>query len=83
MARLNFSAGPIWPPRLEDYDYLSFLCRRDLAWECLRRNPGYQNAARPFLGINAIVTSMEGRAPLTRMRGSALPAEAWALCRFR
>lgn len=83
MPRFKFSAGQIWAPRLEDYDYLSSLCGRDAAWECLRRNPDYQNAARPFLGIDASVTSMEGRAPLTRMQGSALPAEAWALCRFR
>jgi Proteobacterial transcriptional regulator-like domain len=42
----GYYVGPSWPPHIADYDYILTLCPSDLAWEFLRRNPGYQRAYR-------------------------------------
>ena len=77
--------GPPWPPAsLQVYDYLSFLTRRDWAWEGLRRNTAYQTAALAELSTTIGNTKqLEGGALLTRLQEPVRPAEAWALCSFR
>ena len=72
-----------WPPPLEAYDYLKTLDRRDWAWEGLRRNPAYQRQALACPHKNTISEQLGGGALFTRMQAPILPAEAWALCRFR
>ena len=48
MPRLRHYVGPDWPFELAGYAYLLNLCRSDLAWEYLRRNPEYQRNYRLF-----------------------------------
>jgi hypothetical protein len=77
--------GPPWPPpSLQVYDYLAFLARRDWAWEGLRRNPAYRDAASaPLSAGDSNTEQLEGGALLTRLQEPVRPAEAWALCTFR
>ena len=83
MARLRHYVGPVSPPSLDAYDYMSTLAWRDWAWEGLRRNPVYQDEARAKLGRAQSTTRMEGGALLTRMHEAESRAEAWGLRSFR
>ncbi|MGE0852644.1 MAG: DUF6499 domain-containing protein [Hyphomicrobiaceae bacterium] len=83
MPRRRFYVGPIWPAKLQDYDYLRAAGDPDWAWEFLRRNPLYQRdqrlyqlfSERPFAHTRGLL--------LTRTRRRCRRAEAWDLCSFR
>ena len=42
------SLAPIWPPPDGGYDYFLELNDSEVAWEFLRRNPGYQQDVHPY-----------------------------------
>ena len=72
MPRLRHYVGPDWPFELARYAYLLNVCRSDLAWEYLRRNPEYQRdyrlsrrgADRPRrLGSGQYLTRLRRRSP--------------------
>src|SRR5262245_61196597 len=46
MPLLRHYVGPDWPLDLARYAYVLQVCRSDLAWEFLRRNPEYQRDHR-------------------------------------
>jgi hypothetical protein len=83
MNRVKHYVGPTLPPTLEAYDYLRTLSRGDWAWEGLRRNPVYQDTARPHLLDRRDITQFESGAIVTRLREPSPDAEAWGLRSFR
>ena len=83
MYRVRHYVGPSWPPTREAYDYVRTLCRRDWAWEALRRDPRYQEEARTHLTDLQVNSRLESGALFTRMHEPSSRAEAWALRSFR
>lgn len=81
--RRHYVGPPSWPPRQGAYDYALALCRSDLAWEYLRRDPLYQRDYQlSRAGLPHPITMRSG-VHLTRTRKSTPQAESWRLSCFR
>ena len=80
--RPNPSLAPIRPPLDGGYDYFLELNDSEMAWEFLRRNPGYQQDVRPhqeaLLRPRAIVS---GQTVWSGDQGT-LTSHRWGLSRF-
>ena len=61
MGSLPPTAKPTWPPPDGAYDYIQTLSSTELAWEFLRRNPGYQRARAAASGPPAPQRLASGR----------------------
>ena len=82
MPRLRHYVGPDWPLELACYAYLLNVCRSDLAWEFLRRNPDYQQDYRlSRRGVDRPRRLGSGQ-DLTRLRRRSPRCERWGLDPF-
>ena len=79
MARLRHYVGPDWPLDPVRYAYVLNLCRSDLAWEFLRRNPDYQRDYRLFRRGADRPRRLGGGRYLTRLRRRSPRCERWGL----
>jgi len=82
MPRRRLYAGPEWPAKVSDYDWLRSIGDAEWAWEFLRRNPAYQRDQR----LNRVIFERPIRHTrglrLTRTRRRCRRAEAWDLYAF-
>jgi hypothetical protein len=82
MPRLRHYVGPDWPIDLTRYAYVLNLCRSDLAWEFLRRNPAYQRDYRLSRRGPGRPRRLGSGQYLTRLRRRSLRCSAWGLDPF-
>jgi hypothetical protein len=79
MPGLRHYVGPDWPIDLARYAYVLNVCRSDLAWEFLRRNPDYQRDYRlSRRGADRPRRLVTGQY-LTRLRRRSLRCDRWGL----
>src|SRR5262245_60151269 len=79
IARLRHYVGPDWPLDPARYGYVLNLCRSDLAWEFLRRNPDYQRDYRLFRRGAERPRRLGSGQYLTRLRRRSPRCERWGL----
>jgi hypothetical protein len=79
MLRLRHYVGPDWPFELARYAYLLNVCRSDLAWEYLRRNPAYQRDYRLSRRGPERPRRLGSGQYLTRLRRRSPRCERWGL----
>lgn len=82
MPRLRHYVGPDWPFELARYAYLLKVCRSDLAWEYLRRNPDYQRNYRLSRRGADRPRRLGSGQYLTRLRRRSPRCERWGLDPF-
>jgi hypothetical protein len=71
--------GPEWPLDPARYAYALNLCRSDLAWEFLRRNPDYQRDYRLSRRGTERPRRLGGGQYLTRLRRRSPRCQRWGL----
>jgi hypothetical protein len=79
MVRLRHYVGPDWPLDPGRYAYALNLCRSDLAWEFLRRNPDYQRDYRLSRRGAERPRRLAGGQYLTRLRRRSPRCQRWGL----
>ena len=75
--------GPPWPPPASAYDYILTLNDAELAWEFMRRNPDYQDAAREKPETFPKFENLKAGPRLWRETVHAPDAQRWNLSSFR
>ena len=80
--RPNPSLAPIWPPLDGGYDYFLELNDSEMAWEFLRRNPGYQQDVRPHQEALPRPRAIVSGQTVWSGDQSTLTSHRWGLSRF-
>ena len=75
--------GPPWPPPASAYDYMLTLNDAELAWEFMRRNPDYQDAARERSESFPKFENLKAGPRLWRELTHMPDARRWHLSSFR